>query len=134
MSGKAMRGKWICTLLLAASAVSYAAGGSDWIKKVPAVDQSRTNPYAGQPDAIAAGRNLYANNCSRCHGANAEGHGSRPALVSERISGATDGQLAWLLKNGEPFHGMPSWGSMPEQQRWQIVAWLRSLNTTGERK
>ena len=82
----------------------------------------------GNPEAVAAGRNLFVNNCSHCHGQNAEGKGSRPALRSERIRTATDGELAWLLKNGNVFQGMPRWSGLPEQERWQIVAYIRSLN------
>jgi hypothetical protein len=50
-------------------------------------------------------------------------------LRSARIAGATDGDLFWILKNGEPFRGMPSWARLPEGQRWQIVAYLRSLQS-----
>ena len=106
----------------------YAKANGAWLKKVPATDSQRTNPYAGRPDAMAAGRNLFLANCSHCHGTNAEGKGARPSLHSERIRHATDGDLAWLLKNGEIYKGMPSWASLPEQQRWQIIAYIRSLN------
>lgn len=105
----------------------FAARGG-WWKNVSAADRARVNPYAGQADAIAAGKNLFENNCAKCHGANAEGRHGRPALRSERLRTVTDGEIAWLLKNGEPFHGMPSWSGLPEQERWQIVAFLRSLN------
>ena len=132
-SGKSKCLKLLSVVLLVGSAVCFAAPGG-WLKNVPAADRARTNPYAGQADAIAAGGNLYASNCARCHGANAEGHRGHPALVSARVSQATDGEIQWLLKNGEPFKGMPTWGSMPEQERWQVIAWLRSVNTTGERK
>ncbi len=121
--------------LLAGSTVCWAASGdSSSLKKVPAADRARTNPYAGQADAIAAGKNIFANACARCHGANGEGRKGRPALASEEVNAATDGEIQWLIKNGVPFKGMPSWGSMPEQQRWQLVAWIRSLNNTGDRK
>jgi mono/diheme cytochrome c family protein len=122
--------KWVGALLVAGSAVCFAGPGG-WLKSVPAADRARTNPYAGQVDAAAAGKNLFANNCSKCHGANAEGKGRKPALVSDVLRNATDGEVQWLIKNGEPFKGMPGWGSMPEQERWQIVAWLRSVNQQG---
>ena len=114
--------------LLTASMVCLAAADGSWLKKVPQADRERVNPYAGNADAVAAGSHLYSNNCARCHGANAEGKGSRPSLKSERIQKATDGELAWLLKNGEAFKGMPGWGNLPEQMRWQIVTYVRSLN------
>ena len=70
----------------------------------------------------------WAKNCAKCHGENAEGKGSRPSLKSDRIKNATDGEVAWLLKNGNPYKGMPIWAGLPEQERWQIIAYLRSLN------
>jgi hypothetical protein len=43
------------------------------------------------------------------------------------VAAATDGELFWLLKNG--YHGMPRWTRLPEAERWQIVGYLRSLQT-----
>lgn len=99
-----------------------------WMKKVSAADRARVNPYAGNAEAIAAGRNLFLNNCAKCHGENAQGKSSRPSLRSARIQGATDGEIAWIVKNGNLYKGMPSWGGLPEQERWQIIAYIRSLN------
>ena len=58
----------------------------------------------------------------------AEGKGSRPSLRSDRLANASDGEIAWIIKNGQMYKGMPSWGGLPEQQRWQIVTYLRCLN------
>jgi cytochrome c oxidase cbb3-type subunit 2 len=121
-------GWWLLVALAAASAVCMAAADGGWLKKVPAADRERVNPYAGQAEAAAAGANLYRNNCAKCHGAEAEGKGSRPSLKSDRVKQATDGELAWLLKNGNAFKGMPGWGGLPEQERWQLVTYVRSLN------
>jgi mono/diheme cytochrome c family protein len=114
--------------LLVLSAACFAKANGDWLKKVPQSDRDRVNPYAGDSDAIAAGRNLFLANCSHCHGENALGKGSRPSLRTERIRNATDGDLAWLLKNGDVFKGMPRWAGLPEQERWQLITYLRSLN------
>lgn len=114
--------------LMAVSAFCFAKSNGAWIEKVPAADKQRTNPYAGQPEAVAAGRNLFADHCAKCHGAMAEGKGSRPSLRSERLRAASDGDLAWLLKNGDVYKGMPRWAALPEPERWQIIAYLRSLN------
>jgi mono/diheme cytochrome c family protein len=110
------------------SAVAFGAANGAWLKRVPDADRKRTNPYAGNADAIAAGKNLFEENCAKCHGADAEGKGSRPSLKSDRIKNATDGELAWMLKNGNSYKGMPIWGGLPEQERWQIIAYVRSLN------
>jgi mono/diheme cytochrome c family protein len=115
-------------LFVVLSPFAMAADGT-WLKKVPDADRARTNPYAGQADAVTAGSILFHNNCAHCHGDKAQGKGNHPALQSERIRTATDGDLAWMLKNGEPYKGMPRWSGLPEAQRWQIVAYLRSLNS-----
>jgi len=124
-------GRWMGAALLAASAICFAKADGAWMKKVPQSDRARANPYAGRADAIAAGRNLFLNNCAECHGENAQGKGGRPNLTSARLRIATDGEVAWLIKNGNLYKGMPSWGGLPEQERWQIVAYLRSLNPQG---
>lgn len=112
---------------LGTSLLCLAAANGAWLKKVPAADRARTNPYANNVEAVAAGKNLFQENCARCHGADAMGKNGRPSLRSDRVQHATDGELAWLLKNGEIFKGMPTWSALPEQQRWQIIAYLRSL-------
>ncbi len=124
-------GKWVSVALLAASTMCFAKADGAWMKRVPQNDRARTNPYAGDANAIAAGKNLFRNNCAKCHGENAEGKGTRPSLTSARLRIATDGEIAWLVKNGNLYKGMPSWGGLPEQERWQIVAYLRSLNPQG---
>ncbi len=117
-------------MLSAASLMAMAAADGSWLKKVPQADRERVNPYAGRADAAKAGENLYLNNCAKCHGEEAQGKGSRPTLKSDRVKNATDGELAWILKNGEPFKGMPGWGGLPEQERWQLVTYIRTLNAS----
>lgn len=118
----------VLTTLVATSLFCFAKANGLWLKKVSEADRARVNPYAGNVEATAAGANLFHNNCAKCHGGDAEGKGSRPSLKSERIKNATDGEIAWLLKNGEAYKGMPSWAGLPEQERWQIIAYIRSLN------
>lgn len=120
--------RWIAAALLIVPVASFATADGSWLKKVSNADHTRTNPDAGSAAAAQAGQNLFRNNCAKCHGENAEGKGSRPGLKSARIQAATDGDLAWILKNGEAFKGMPGWGGLPEPERWQIVTYIRSLN------
>lgn len=112
--------------VLAAVLLLGAADGS-WLNKVPEADRARINPMADRPEAAAAGAKVYSNNCAQCHGPNGDGRGSRPSLRSPRVIAATDGELAWLLRNGDPWKGMPGWANLPEPQRWQIIAYLRSI-------
>ncbi|WP_263351423.1 c-type cytochrome [Acidicapsa acidisoli] len=119
-------------LLFSASAQMGSSGQFDgkWLHRVPDEDRARSNPLAHQPQAAEAGKALFAENCAKCHGADANGRTHpppRPSLRSARIRHATDGELSWMLRNGDPYQGMPSWASLPEQQRWQIIAYLRTL-------
>ena len=111
------------------SSSGSADGSSDrsWLHKVPDADRARANPFAGEPQAISAGRILFDQNCAHCHGTGAQGKHGRPSLRSERVAQATDGELAWLLRNGSLAKGMPTWSALPEPERWQIIAYLRSL-------
>lgn len=118
----------ILTLLSAASLL--AAAGGDWLSQVPARDRQKPNPFAGQSDAVQAGRLLYLDHCAQCHGKNAEGSRNRPQLRSQRIqSDASEGDIHWLLVNGNMRRGMPSWSKLPDQQLWQLISYLRSLKT-----
>jgi mono/diheme cytochrome c family protein len=115
--------------LLLVPTVLLAADGA-WLRRVPDEDRARRNPFAGQPQAAQAGQRVFHENCARCHGVDANGRTtkpSRPSLRSERIRHAKDGEIFWMLKNGNPYLGMPQWTSIPEQQRWQVIAYLRTL-------
>jgi mono/diheme cytochrome c family protein len=116
----------IC-LTLMTTLLFAAAGDGLWMIKVPDKDRNRQNPFAAEPTAVAAGAKLFRQNCASCHGGEATGTDKRPNLHSERVRAATPGELEWLLKNGSMKNGMPSWSRLPEQQRWQIVTYLKSL-------
>jgi len=118
----------IVTLLLCATfLLAASAGDGAWKTKVPEKERTRENPYDSQSGAVAAGAKLFRQNCSSCHGSEATGTDKRPNLHSDRIRNSTAGELEWLLKNGSMRNGMPSWSRLPEQQRWQIVSYLKSL-------
>jgi mono/diheme cytochrome c family protein len=114
-------------LLSATLLVAATIGDGAWKTRVPDKDRARENPYDSQTNAVAAGAKLFRQNCSSCHGSEATGIDNRPNLHSERIRTSTPGELEWLLKNGSMRNGMPSWSRLPEQQRWQIVSYLKSL-------
>jgi mono/diheme cytochrome c family protein len=116
-------------VLLCAAMVSMAADGS-WLKHVPEADRKRVNPVDGQPDAVAAGGRVFEDHCAKCHGDDALGRGKRPSLRSGRVQHATDGEIFWLLRNGNLPKGMPTWAALPEPMRWQIIAYVKSLGAT----
>ncbi len=99
----------------------------DWLERVPERARARTNPLSQDSEAPLAGAKLFRHDCASCHGTDASGHGSRPNLLTHRVHDATDGELEWLLTNGNLAQGMPSWSRLPETERWQIVRYLHSL-------
>ena len=113
--------------VMGASLLFASAGDGLWMTKVPEKDRARQNPFDSEAAAVAAGGKLFRQNCTSCHGDDAMGLSNRPSLHSERVRAASPGELEWLLKNGSMKNGMPSWSRLPEQQRWQIVSYLKSL-------
>ena len=97
------------------------------IAQAPAKTRDWKNPYEGDPDAVLAGKKLYGQHCAECHGANARGMRNAINLRLPQVQNATPGELVWFLRNGNLFHGMPSWSGLPDQRRWQIVTYLKSL-------
>lgn len=100
-----------------------AAGFHD----APAAASKTKNPLAGKADAAQAGADLYAKKCALCHGAKGQGVGNIPALAKNPTQAATDGAIFWFITKGAVDNGMPAWASLPENQRWQIVTYIKTL-------
>jgi mono/diheme cytochrome c family protein len=134
-----MRHPLICILLLLASvAAAAAAARHRWvddrgvlgaIAQAPLKARSWKNPYQGRPEAARAGEKLFRQHCAECHGDDAHGIGRAADLHSPGVQNATPGELVWFLRNGNLAAGMPSWSGLPEQRRWQIVSYLKSLGS-----
>jgi mono/diheme cytochrome c family protein len=88
---------------------------------------SLENPYRGEAPAAQAGGKLYALYCAACHGRSAEGTGNIPALAHGPVQQVPDGEVFWFITKGSNSGAMPSWASLPEQQRWQLVTYLKTL-------
>jgi glucose/arabinose dehydrogenase len=83
------------------------------------------NPYEGQTPPKA--QSLFHLRCARCHGDNGEGSGNVPALKVEKIKEVPSGEIFWFITKGDVNNGMPSWASLPKDQRWQIVSYVQKL-------
>ena len=119
---------FLATLALA------AVGDGAWLAKVPDHERAKQNPFGEDRNAIAAGAKLFKQHCASCHGKEGLGKDKKPDLHSSRVLAATPGELEWLLTNGSMKNGMPSWARLPEQQRWQIVSYVKSLGNGAEGK
>jgi mono/diheme cytochrome c family protein len=97
------------------------------IAQAPLKTRQWHNPYEAQPAAVLAGKKLFLQHCAECHGSDARGIGRAVNLRLPAVQNATVGELAWFLRNGNLWRGMPSWSGLPEDRRWQIVTYLKSL-------
>lgn len=91
------------------------------------------NPYAGNTNVLADGRRLFNwYNCSGCHGDHAGG-GMGPSLRDSLwYYGGDDASIFASITEGRQ-HGMPAWGAkVPQDQRWKIVTYIKSLRTPNE--
>ena len=99
------------------------------ISKAPERARARRNPLEKDPEAVAAGRILFAQRCAECHGDSAEGGKKGPSLRAVEIQNEEPGAIFWILTNGVVRKGMPVWSKLPEPQRWQLVSFIKSLGT-----
>jgi cytochrome c oxidase cbb3-type subunit 3 len=91
-----------------------------------------SNPYGGDRTAMGEGRRLFGwYNCSGCHGDHAGG-GMGPSLRdSVWLYGGTEARIYKSITEGRR-NGMPSWGKLPPDQIWKLVAYIKSLRTSNE--
>lgn len=107
--------------------VIYGGNHPAPLRQAPLQEANRPNPYQGEDDARRAGQKLFQRECASCHGRDAQGSERAPALASPAVRQAPPGAIFWVLRNGALWHGMPSFSHLPEQQRWQIVTYVKTL-------
>jgi|SRR5580692_5161743 mono/diheme cytochrome c family protein len=89
---------------------------------------AKPNPEARNSAAPATGRKAYMHACVTCHGDDGGGQNNGAAdLRSAEVQSQSDGALFWKITNGNTSEGMPSFASLPETERWDIVTFLRTL-------
>ena len=116
--------------MLALSALASAGNFHD----APASAKQMKNPYAGSATAATAGGELFAKRCASCHGKTGTGSGNVPSLTDDPTKSASAGEIFWFITTGSVDNGMPSWASLPEKDRWQIVTFVQSLGKGGAAK
>ena len=114
------------TLLATAQNPSYQQD-SKW--QAPEGASAKRNPLAGRPELLAGGRKLFQKNCTECHGTNGQGMEKKHSadLQLPMVQTQSDGTLFWKITNGNAGKGMPAFSKLPEQQRWQLVLFIRTL-------
>ncbi|HUF65470.1 MAG TPA: cytochrome c [Gemmatimonadaceae bacterium] len=116
-------------MLVAGYQVSYAP--------LPAVVDSMSglaNPVPADAQSLERGHRYFQINCAVCHGD--AGAGDGPAsrygmpginIVTEVSRARSDGYLWGIIRNGRGI--MPNYNRIPELDRWDVVNYLRALQS-----
>jgi len=116
--------------VVAASVFGFAASAlaqGPW--DAPAAEKAKKSPGGN----AANGKKLAETNCVSCHGNSGKGDGPAAAALnpkpadwtSAKVQGESDGSLFWKISNGRG--PMPPWKHLPEKDRWDLVAHVKSL-------
>ncbi len=133
----AMAGQWNATVVLQRDGQPDLRAAFVLPIAAPGEVAGPPNPLLADAATLAAGRQLYAENCAACHGARGKGDGPlapglapRPAdFTQHMVPGQhSDGQVFLWIKQGFPGGAMPAWGNrLDDRQIWQVVTYLRSF-------
>lgn len=107
---------------------------------IPRAEHRRTNPFAGDPIALAQGRDDFLARCAVCHGVDGRGATSIganeyprvPDLRSEPTQRLSDGDIHYIIQNGVQLSGMPAMRgahSETDAEGWKLVAYVRSFRS-----
>jgi mono/diheme cytochrome c family protein len=101
--------------------------------EAPAAEKAKKNPLPANAATVAQGKKVADVNCVSCHGAKGKGDGAAAAALnpkpadwtSKKLQAESDGEIFWKLSTGRG--AMPSWKFLPENDRWALVGYIRSL-------
>ncbi len=122
-----MSGKAVLAFLLFVLPVAMVQAADTPFHDAPSSAKAMKNPLDGQPAAVDAGKLLYARNCLACHGKAGKGTGNVPSLVDGKLNGVTQGEVFWFITKGDKDNGMPAWGFLPEEKRWQVISYVEAM-------
>lgn len=92
------------------------------------------NPTTATPQSLEMGKERYDIYCAVCHGPEGRGGGTIEGpfprglinqLTTQRARDYSDGYLFGMISVGRGL--MPNYRRIPEQERWQIVNYVRQL-------
>jgi mono/diheme cytochrome c family protein len=130
----------ICVFAFGRLAAQEAPPPPPWV--APDDAKKVKNPVPTTPESLAAGEQLFTDNCVLCHGE--KGMGDGPGAKTIKVKPAnftdpklqaseTDGSFFWKMTNGRG--PMPSWrDTLSDQERWQLVNYIRKLGKDAAKK
>lgn len=99
-------------------------------------DKARKNPVKFTEVSAGRGKKIFNTQCALCHGVKGDGKGDLAADMkldlpdftkADTLKSRTDGELFTIIGTGkDPMPGQG--GRMTEQQRWNLVNYLRTLS------
>ncbi|RMG79762.1 MAG: cytochrome c [Bacteroidetes bacterium] len=133
---KTKTGKGFLILLLFLGGMSLntvMAQSSNWTAPKSA-DLIKPTVDLKSPNVISEGKKLYTQLCAICHGDKGKGDGvagmalnPRPKnFTTSKFQAQSDGAIYWKMTEGNPPMA-PYKETLTEKQRWELVAYLRTL-------
>ncbi|WP_136806463.1 c-type cytochrome [Desulfosediminicola flagellatus] len=122
----------ILTGACVAVAISGIAMAHEWM--APKDAAAVKNPVNLTKESSANGKAVFLDNCSACHGENAEGLNAQEAgqrsntpNLKKRLATHSDGDFFWKIKKGRG--DMPAFeDNLEEQEIWDVINYLKSEN------
>jgi mono/diheme cytochrome c family protein len=119
----------VVSALMWVTAVAAATGAQ---QAGNSVAKKPKNPVKSTPESVTAGRQIYEQKCSFCHGTEGKGAatGSPPSLSDAKWDhGSSDGEVFLSIRDGigPAFRMVPYKDKIPDRDIWHIVNYLRSL-------
>src|SRR5262245_53514121 len=118
--------------LVACSMAAVATGVL--LAQQPPVSDTVVNPLANNPTAAVEGQRTFDGTCQTCHGASGVGDPGRggPALNTTGLKqGDGDADLFRTIRQGVSGTQMPPYKGLRDEQIWQLVSYIRSLQSRG---
>jgi mono/diheme cytochrome c family protein len=88
------------------------------------------------PKALARGEAVFRENCTACHGIRGDGAGPAAKMMTQKPRnfilgnfqyGNTPKQLFKTVTSGIEGTPMPSWAGLPENDRWAVIHYIKTL-------
>lgn len=116
--------------------VHAARQKTEW--NVPEDAKKVKSPIKPSEDVLKSARKLFLDHCAQCHGETGKGDGPDAMMYdpapgdltdAKRMASQSEGELFWKISEGKK--PMPAFKKrMTEEQRWQLVLFVRSLSAS----
>lgn len=107
------------------------------VPQLAAVDVSKVaEPWVPNPDMVAHGSKLFAQNCAMCHGNTGKGDGAAGQALNPKPRNLVEGKwtkgggyigLFEVVTHGIPGTSMAAYGHLKPVDRWALVQFIDSI-------